>query len=185
MLDHLTNRHRLAIHSDVITEPVADLVEAGVDHRAGRGSWAMGTRRLYDLLDGDERFDLHPIDHVCDPAVIAARERMVSITQAFGVDLTGQVCTERLDGRLYGGVSTGPAFHRGAIASPGGMAVVCLASRTPEGAPAIVAALDPDDAGRHPPRGRPLGHHGVRHRLPLRALAGRARGRADGDRPSR
>ena len=146
MLDHLTNRQRLAIHSDVITEPVADLVEAGVVTGPVVGSWAMGTRRLYDLLDGDERFALHPIEHVCDPAVIAARERMVSITQAFSVDLTGQVCTECLDGRLYGGVSTGPAFHRGAIASPGGMAVVCLASRTPDGAPAVVASLDPDAA---------------------------------------
>ena len=60
----------------------------------------------------------------CDPAVIAGNERMVSVTQAFAVDLTGQVCTESLDGALYGGISTGPAFHRGALASPGGMAIV-------------------------------------------------------------
>jgi acyl-CoA hydrolase/RimJ/RimL family protein N-acetyltransferase len=146
MLAHLTNRHDLGIHSDVITEPVADLVGAGVVTGPVVGSWAMGTRRLYDLLDGDERFALHPIEHVCDPAVIAARERMVSLTQAFSVDLTGQVCTERLDGRLYGGISTGPAFHRGAIASPGGMAIVCLASRTPAGEPAIRAELEPDAA---------------------------------------
>jgi RimJ/RimL family protein N-acetyltransferase len=146
MLAHLTNRHGLGIHSDVITEPVADLVGAGVVTGPVVGSWAMGTRRLYDLLDGDERFALHPIEHVCDPAVIAARERMVSITQAFSVDLTGQVCTERLDGRLYGGISTGPAFHRGAIASAGGMAIVCLASRTPAGEPAVRAELEPDAA---------------------------------------
>ena len=56
---------------------------------------------------------------------------MVSVTQAFAIDLTGQVCTESLDGELYGGISTGPAFHRGALASPGGIAIVCLASRTP------------------------------------------------------
>jgi acyl-CoA hydrolase len=146
MLAHLTNRHGLGIHSDVITEPVADLVGAGVVTGPVVGSWAMGTRRLYDLLDGDERFALHPIEQSATPAVIAARERMVSITQAFSVDLTGQVCMERLDGRLYGGISTGPAFHRGAIASPGGMAIVCLASRTPAGEPAIRAELEPDAA---------------------------------------
>jgi RimJ/RimL family protein N-acetyltransferase len=67
------------------------------------------------------------------------------VTQAFTVDLTGQVCTEALDGTLYGGVSTGPAFHRGALASPGGLAIVCLASRTPAGAPAIRAELDRDE----------------------------------------
>src|SRR4051812_16317577 len=145
MLAHLTNRRDLAVHSDVITEPVADLVEAGVIMGPIEASWAMGTRRLYDLLDGDERFEMRPIDQVCDPAVIAARPRMVSVTQTFGVDLTGQVCTERLDGELYGGISTGPDFHRGALASPGGMAIVCLASRTPQGRSAIRAALDPDE----------------------------------------
>jgi RimJ/RimL family protein N-acetyltransferase len=71
---------------------------------------------------------------------------MVSVTQAFRMDLTGQTCTESLDGELYGGVSTGPDFHRGALASAGGKAIVCLASRTPQGRPAICAELDPGEA---------------------------------------
>jgi len=146
MLTYLTNRRGLAIHSDVITEPVADLVADGVISGPVVTSWAMGTRRLYDLLDGDPRFAFHPVEYVCDPAVIASHERMVSVTQAFAIDLTGQVCTESLDGALYGGVSTGPAFHRGALASPGGMAIVCLASRTPQGRSAICLDLDPTEA---------------------------------------
>jgi RimJ/RimL family protein N-acetyltransferase len=71
---------------------------------------------------------------------------MVSVTQAFNIDLTGQVSTESLDGVLYGGVSTGPAFHRGGLASPGGMAIVCLASRTPAGSSAISLELEPGAA---------------------------------------
>jgi acyl-CoA hydrolase/RimJ/RimL family protein N-acetyltransferase len=146
MLAHLTNRRGLAIHSDVITEPVADLVAAGVVTGPVVASFAMGTRRLYDLVDDDPRFSFHPIDYVCDPVVIAGTPRMVSVTQAFLIDLTGQVCTESLDGKLYGGVSTGPAFHRGALASAGGMAIVCLASRTPDGRPAIRVELEPEEA---------------------------------------
>jgi RimJ/RimL family protein N-acetyltransferase len=146
MLYHLTNRRELAIHSDVITEPVVDLVAAGVVTGSVVASWAMGTRRLYDLVDDNPRFTFHPIDYVCDPAVIAAHERVVSVTQAFTIDLTGQVCTECLDGRLYGGLSTGPAFHRGALASAGGIAIVCLASRTPEGRSAIRPDLAPGEA---------------------------------------
>jgi acyl-CoA hydrolase/RimJ/RimL family protein N-acetyltransferase len=142
MLVHLTNRRGLAIHSDVITEPVVDLVAGGVITGPVVTSWAMGTRRLYDLVDNDPRFAFYPVDYVCDPAVIAGNERMVSVTQAFAVDLTGQVCTESLDGVLYGGVSTGPAFHRGALASLDGMAIVCLASRTPQGRSAIRLDLD-------------------------------------------
>jgi acyl-CoA hydrolase len=43
-------------------------------------------------------------------------------------------------------VSTGPDFHRGALASPGGTAIVCLASRTPSGRAAVTPEL-----GRHEP----------------------------------
>jgi acyl-CoA hydrolase/GNAT superfamily N-acetyltransferase len=146
MLAYLGNRRDLAIHSDVITEPLVDLVDAGVVTGPVSTSWAMGTRRLYDLVDGDDRFAFHPIEHICDPAVIASRDRMVSVTQAFTIDLTGQVSTETLDGELYGGVSTGPAFHRGALASPGGTAIVCLASRTPAGSSAITPELSPEQA---------------------------------------
>ena len=145
MLAHLVDRRDLAIHSDVITEPVVDLIASGVVTGRVVTSWAMGTRRLYDLVDDDERFAFHPIEHVCDPAVIGAQRRMVSVTQAFAVDLGGQVCTEALDGELYGGLSTGPAFHRGALASEGGKAIVCLASRTPAGRPAISLHLGPDE----------------------------------------
>jgi RimJ/RimL family protein N-acetyltransferase len=70
---------------------------------------------------------------------------MVSVTQAFAIDLSGQVCTERLDGTLYGGVSTGPEFHRGAMASAHGTPIICLATRTPAGRPAIRVALGPDE----------------------------------------
>jgi acyl-CoA hydrolase/GNAT superfamily N-acetyltransferase len=146
MLAHLTNRRNLAIHSDVITEPIVDLIEAGVVTGLVVTSWAMGTRRLYDLVDDDPRFAFHPIEYVCDPAMIATRVKMVSVTQAFSIDLTGQVCTESLDHRLYGGVSTGPAFHRGALASSGGKAIVCLASRMPDGTPAIRPDLGPTEA---------------------------------------
>jgi acyl-CoA hydrolase/RimJ/RimL family protein N-acetyltransferase len=146
MLSHLTNRRNLAIHSDVITEPIVDLVDAGVITGPVVTSWAMGSSRLYDLVDEDPRFAFHPIDYICNPTVIGNRDRMVSVTQAFTIDLTGQVSTETLDGVLYGGVSTGPAFHRGALESPEGMAIVCLASRTPAGRSAICAELAPGEA---------------------------------------
>ncbi len=146
MLAHLTNRRELAIHSDVITEPIVDLIDSGVVTGPVVTSWAMGSRRLYDLVDDDPRFAFHPIDYVCDPRVIASKERMVSVTQAFTIDLTGQVAMESLDGELYGGISTGPAFHRGALASRDGMAIVCLASRSPAGRSAVSVELAPGDA---------------------------------------
>lgn len=146
MLQHLTNRRELSIHSDVVTEPVVDLIAAGVVSGPVVASMAMGTRRLYDLVDDDPRFSFYPVDEVCDPTVLAGKTKMVSVTQAFAVDLTGQVCTESLDGAAYGGIATGPAFHRGALASEDGLAVVCLASRTPAGRPAITPSLGAEEA---------------------------------------
>jgi acyl-CoA hydrolase/GNAT superfamily N-acetyltransferase len=145
MVAHLTNRRGLRLHSDVLTEPVVDIVEAGCVAEPLVASLAMGTRRLYDLVDGNPAFEFHPIDHVCDPTVIARKPRMVSVTQAFAIDIGGQVCSESLDGELYGGLAAGPAFHRGALASPGGIPIVCLASRTPAGRPAIRPELAPQE----------------------------------------
>jgi acyl-CoA hydrolase/RimJ/RimL family protein N-acetyltransferase len=149
MLRYLKNRRDLGIHSDVITEPLVDLYEAGVVTGARKSfdqwkvvaSWAMGTRRLYDLIDGNPAFELRPIDRVCDSHVIAAHDQMVSVTQAFAVDLTGQVCADEFGGELYGGVATQPEFHRGTSRSRGGKAIVCLMSTTDDGASRILPRL--------------------------------------------
>ncbi len=89
----------------------------------------MGSRRLYDLIDGNPRFDFQPIDAVCRPEVLAAQHKLVSVTQAFAIDLTGQVCADQLDGDFYSGhrrAGRVPARRR--RAPPGGKAIVCLAA---------------------------------------------------------
>ena len=141
MLKYLTTRRDLGIHSDVITEPIVTLIEEGVITGRAKSihkeqvvaSYCMGTRRLYDLVDDNPIFFFAPMEYVSDPALIAANSKMVSVTQAFAIDLTGQVCADQFDGEFYGGVSTQPDFLRGAASSPGGKAIVCLASTTKDG----------------------------------------------------
>ncbi len=152
-LHYITDRRDLGIHSDVITDGIIGLVEAGVV--TGRRktlhrdrivtSYCLGTRRLYDFVHDNPHFDFQPIEDVCDPRAIAANHRMVSITQAFAIDLTGQVCVDQLDGQFYGGLSTQAAFIRGAARSPGGKPIVCLASTTEDGASRIKPLLSPGD----------------------------------------
>ena len=152
-LRYLGDRRDLGIHSDVITDEVIDLVEAGVvtgrlkTHYRERivTSYCLGTRRLYDFVHDNPRLAFLPIDQVCDPAVIAANPRMVSITQAFAVDLTGQVCVVQFGGEFYGGVSTQAAFIRGAARSVGGKPIICLASTTDAGASRIKPLLEAGD----------------------------------------
>jgi acyl-CoA hydrolase/GNAT superfamily N-acetyltransferase len=141
MLKYITNRKDLGIHSDVITEPIVDLIDRGVvtgkEKSIHEGqvvtSYCMGTRRLYDLVHDNPVFFFGPIDYVCDPKIIAENPKMVSVTQAFAIDLTGQVCSDQFEGEFYSGVSTQPDFLRGAANSAGGKAIVCLPSTTGDG----------------------------------------------------
>jgi acyl-CoA hydrolase/RimJ/RimL family protein N-acetyltransferase len=142
MLRFLGERRSLRIHSDVLTEPIVDLLAAGAIGGDVVGSLAMGTRRLYDLIDRNPAARLEPIEWVCDPGVLDELPALASVTQAFAIDLSGQVCTERLGGVLYGGVATQPDFHRAAARSRGGRPIVCLASTQPDGSSAIRLELD-------------------------------------------
>lgn len=136
VLKYLADRRDLGLHTDVITDAVLPLLRSGVltgrrkTHQPGRivTSWAMGSRALYDLLDGNPLFCFEPIERVCDPAVLAAQHRLVSITQAFAIDLTGQVCTDEFEGGFYGGLAAQAEFMRAAAGSEGGKAIVCLQS---------------------------------------------------------
>jgi len=141
MLKYLSNRRDLGIHSDVITEPIIDLIDKGVITGKAKSfhkgqivsSYCMGTSRLYHLIDNNPMFSFHPIEYVCHPAIISKNNKFVSVTQAFAVDLTGQVCTDQFEGEFYGGVSTQPDFLGGAANSIGGKPIICLPSTTEDG----------------------------------------------------
>jgi len=140
-LKYLLDRRDLGIHSDVITDSIVELVNAGVV--TGRkkslhrdmvvASFCLGSRRLYDLIDSNPLFSFHPIEYVCDPQIIGKNHKMVSVSQAFAVDLTGQICADQFEGEFYSGVSTQPDFLRGAAQSPGGKPIICLPSTTAGG----------------------------------------------------
>ncbi len=153
-LSYLADRRDIGVHSDVITDAIIPLLEKGIltgqRKSTQRGkivtSFALGTRRLYDLVDRNPLFSFQPIDVVCNPATIAAQHRMVSVTQAFAVDLTGQVCVDQLAGEFYSGIAAQGEFLRGASRSEGGKAIICLASTTDDGGESRVrAALAPNE----------------------------------------
>jgi acyl-CoA hydrolase/RimJ/RimL family protein N-acetyltransferase len=152
-LRYLTDRRDLGIHSDVITDGVVDLVEAGVvtGRRKTRhrdrivASYCLGTRRLYDFIDDNPRFEFLPIDQVSHPGEVSRQSRMVSITQAFAIDLTGQVCVDQFEGEFYGGVSTQVDFIRGAARATGGKPILCLSSTTDNWASRIKPLLEVGD----------------------------------------
>ena len=135
-MKYLADRRDLGIHSDVITDSIIPLLEKGIINGRCKSeqrdkivtSFAVGSRRLYELVDRNPLFSFQPIETVCNPVTIAAQHRMVSVTQAFAVDLTGQACVDQLDGEFYGGIAAQGEFLRGASRSEGGKSIICLAA---------------------------------------------------------
>jgi acyl-CoA hydrolase len=131
-----------------------DLVERGVvtgvakqlNRTKAVGTFALGTRRLYDFLDENAAFELWPVRYVNDPRVIAQEAGFVSINATISVDLLGQCASETVHGAYYSSSGGQADFARGAMYSSGGQGFVVLHSTARGGTISkIVAQLAPGD----------------------------------------
>ncbi len=136
VLPFLRDKKDLGVHTELFSDGVIDLVEAGVLTNARKtlhpgkivAGFVLGTRRLYDFIDDNPIIELHPSHYVNDPYVIAQNEKMVAINSAIEVDLTGQVCADSIGTRLYSGVGGQLDFIYGASRSKGGKPIIALPS---------------------------------------------------------
>ncbi|MEZ5380387.1 MAG: acetyl-CoA hydrolase/transferase C-terminal domain-containing protein [Microthrixaceae bacterium] len=144
--------HRdLGVHTELFSDPLVDLVEAGVItgvHKAtNRGrivtTFALGSKRCYDFLDRNDIVEFLPVDEVNDPRNIGREPHFVSINGTLQVDLFGQCASETIGFDYWSGSGGQADFARGAQYSPGGEGYVALRSTTRDGAISrIVATLD-------------------------------------------
>ena len=155
ILRQLHGHRDLGIHTEVLSDPVIDLVESGVVtgiHKVRRPSkvvttFALGTKRLYDFLDEHLAVELLPVDWVNDPRVIAQQTQMVSINATTEVDFLGQCASETIGGRYWSGSGGQADFARGAMYSRGGQGFVVLPSTARGGTISrIVPRLSPGSA---------------------------------------
>ncbi|MBI5481555.1 MAG: GNAT family N-acetyltransferase [Deltaproteobacteria bacterium] len=151
-LEYLKTKKDLGIHTEMLTDSIIDLVEAGAITGARKStdrglivaSFCMGSRRLYDTIDNNPTFAFHPTEYVNDPLVISRQHKQVAINVALEVDLTGQVCADSLGTRFYSGIGGQVDFNRGAARSPGGKAIIALPSTAKDGTISrIVTRLSP------------------------------------------
>ncbi len=141
VLKKLNNHQHLGVHTELFSDGVVDLVEAGVitnerkTFHPGKiiAGFVLGTQRLYDFVDDNPIVELHPTEYINDPFNIARNDRMVSINSAIQIDLTGQVCADSMGTRLYSGVGGQVDFVRGAARSNGGMPIIALLSTAKDG----------------------------------------------------
>ena len=152
VLQQLGQHKDLGIHTEMFSDGVIDLVEAGVVTGARKpiftgmivSSFVMGTRRLYDFIDNNPMVSMHPSHETNNLRVIAKHGEMAAINSAIQVDLTGQVCADSIGPRFYSGIGGQLDFIRGAAASPGGCPIIALPATAREGTLSrIVAELTP------------------------------------------
>jgi acyl-CoA hydrolase len=151
----LRDKRDLGIHTEMFTDAVVDLVEAGVVTGArkerNRGkivtAFVMGTRRLYEFVNDNPMVEMRPVDFTNDTHVIRSFDRMVAINSAIEVDLTGQVVADSIGHRLYSGVGGQMDFVRGAALASQGRAIIALPSTAAGGTVSRITPAVMEGAG--------------------------------------
>jgi 4-hydroxybutyrate CoA-transferase len=148
--------HRdLGIHTEMFTDAVVDLVEAGVVTGASKernrgkivSAFMMGTRRLYDFVNDNPMVEMRSVDFTNDTHVIRSFSTMTAINSAIEVDLTGQVVADSIGSRIYSGVGGQMDFVRGAALAPRGRAILALPSTAAHGSVSRITPTVASGAG--------------------------------------
>jgi len=152
VLPLLMDRKDLGVHSELVSDSVIPLVEAGVINGERKNfkprkiilGFVLGTRKLFDFVDNNPIFEFHPNAYTNDPLLIARNDNMIAINSALQVDLTGQVCSDSLGACFYSGIGGQVDFLRGASHSRGGKPIIALPSTARSGEVSrIVPTLTP------------------------------------------
>ena len=126
----------LGVHTEMLTDGIVDLYHAGKVtglHKAmdkGRVvySFGLGSRKMYDTIDGNHDFLCCPVDYTNLPHIVMQNDKMVAINNTTQIDLQGQAASESDGFRHISGTGGQLQFVRGAYASTGGKSFICLSS---------------------------------------------------------
>ncbi|WP_283609617.1 acetyl-CoA hydrolase/transferase family protein [Faecalispora anaeroviscerum] len=132
----LKEKKDLGIHTEMFSDGVVELVEAGVINNSKKtlhkgksvATFLMGTRRLYDYVNNNPAVEMYPVNYVNDPVVIAKNDNLVSINSCVQIDFLGQVVSESIGPTQISGVGGQIDFIRGASMSRGGRSILAMTS---------------------------------------------------------
>ena len=132
----LTAKKDLGVHTELFSEGLLDLYEAGAITNRKKTIWqdkfvadcALGTKRLYDFFDNNMAVEFQRGRIVNDPRVIGRNHKMVAINSALEIDLTGQCCAESIGSQHYSGTGGHKEFAQGIQYSPGGKSIIAFQS---------------------------------------------------------
>jgi 4-hydroxybutyrate CoA-transferase len=136
VLKYLFHKKDLGVHSELISDGVIDLVEAGVLTSARKTlhpgkivlGFVLGSQRLYSWVNDNPLCEFRRTEYVNDPFIIAQNDNMVAINSAIEIDLTGQVCADSIGPKFFSGIGGQLDFVYGASRSKGGIPIIAMPS---------------------------------------------------------
>lgn len=132
----LTSKHDLGIHTEMIGDGILTLLESGAvtnrkkTYMPGKmiATFALGSKKLYQLMDRNPALEIHPVDFTNDPYLAAKNDKLMAINATLQIDLLGQCGSESLGPLPYSGTGGQVDFVRAANRSNGGKAFIVLPS---------------------------------------------------------
>ena len=147
----LANHKHLGLHTEAMTDGVLPLLKSGVIDNSCKtvmpgksvGSLALGSKALYEFLDGNEDVVFKDVAWTNNPFTIAQNPKVMSINSCLEIDLTGQVCADSIGTRMFSGVGGQHDFVYGSSRSEGGLSFLAMLSKTNKGQNKIKPVLTP------------------------------------------
>ena len=151
VINALRDHQHLGLHTEAITDGVLPLIEKGIIDNSLKkvlpgksvGSLILGSKHLYDYIDGNTNFVIRDVAWTNDPQIIRQNPKAMSINSAIEVDLTGQICADSIGETVISGVGGQHDFFYGSALSEGGKCFLALTSKTNKGQSKIVPRLAP------------------------------------------
>lgn len=136
VLKYVGDKKDLGIHSEMFSDGVVDLYEQGVITGANKtldknkmvAAFLMGSKKLYDFVDGHPDVLMKTVDYVNNPAVICRNPKVTSINSCLQVDFNGQVNSESIGVKQFSGIGGQLDYVRGAAMCPDGKSILAMPS---------------------------------------------------------
>ncbi len=151
VLKTLGEKNDLGIHSGMISEPMADLIENGnvtgvrknIDTGKVVAGVTLGSPRLHQFVAGRDDILFRPASYTHSPDILKQLDNFVAINSVISIDLFGQINGDTIDGRQVGGQGGLADFMKGAKLAKGGRSIAVLpASAAANTISKIVPKLD-------------------------------------------
>lgn len=147
----LAGHKHLGLHTEAMTDGVLPLIRSGVIDNSQKKVYpgksvaclALGSKKLYELMDYNRDMIFKDVAWTNDPFIISQNPKVMSINSCLEIDLTGQICADSIGTRIFSGIGGQHDFVYGASRSEGGLSFLAMTSTTSKGAGKIKPVLTP------------------------------------------